>query len=759
MPIVSAANAHAPRTAVLDTEGIGTHESNHRNRHRRARSARSSLPAIMEGTNPIAFLNIPALLLIIAGGTAGRDHGLDELRDVHDRCRRPPIMAFKGSAIDVRAAPSAAWSSSPRRRAATACSRSRRTSPRSTTPTPEGPPARRRRHRLRPRRATILESEVDGHGRSATSRCAELFATAGGFAPTLGILGTVMGLDPRAREPRRAVHARPRASRARSSPRSTACRARTSLPADRQQAQGDVGREVNHRTMVLEAILSIQAGDNPRVLAEKLEASSPPAKRGKQSAESGAPAAPRRPRERQARMSGSRRRRRRTDGGGGHEGGDERWLLTYADMITLLMAPVHGAVVDLVGEHLQVPGAPARRCRRRSSAGARRRQGRPCRASPTRIQGVQTATAEPAVGLELRASSRTRLDPIAQAEQRGRERRRAAGAEPRARSSSRSRPTPARTGFVAASRRTIDQRGLVIRLLTDKVLFDSGQAVLKPTAAAARPSRAADRARRGITNPIARRGQHRQRADLRRRVPVNWELSTARATAVLEFMFHRRRPAQQPLSVAGYADQNPIAPNTTAARPRAQPARRRGRDPQRPRPRRSDPVMKSKLKIILPVPAARPSAAAGPTSSCSRLRPRKAAPPKVVGDAVPAVAGVRRQPDRRALRQGDRRAAARSGRRCPAGGDGRRRRDADARTRSCASIVTERPHRHRHRRPDRPHPRATRCARRSSRICRRRPMIRLRASCSPTWSCSRRRHPADETRSEHRRARVGAERR
>ena len=42
--------------------------------------------------------------------------------------------------------------------------------------------------------------------------------------------------------------------------------------------------EVNHRCMVLEAILSIQAGDNPRVLAEKLESFVPPSERGKEKA-------------------------------------------------------------------------------------------------------------------------------------------------------------------------------------------------------------------------------------------------------------------------------------------------------------------------------------------------------------------------------------------------------------------------------------------------------------------------------------------
>ena len=43
--------------------------------------------------------------------------------------------------------------------------------------------------------------------------------------------------------------------------------------------------EVDYRTMLLEGILSIQAGDNPRLLREKLETFIPPAERGKAKAE------------------------------------------------------------------------------------------------------------------------------------------------------------------------------------------------------------------------------------------------------------------------------------------------------------------------------------------------------------------------------------------------------------------------------------------------------------------------------------------
>ena len=120
-----------------------------------------------------------------------------------------------------------------------------------------------------------------------------------------------------------------------------------------------------------------------------------------------------------------------------------------------------------------------------------------------------------------------------------------------------------RHGFANDISTTIDQRGLVIRVLTDKVLFDSGEATIKPAAYPLIDSFARLILKSRLTNPIRVEGNTDN-------VPIsgtfhdNWELSAARATAVLERFLTRGIPPHR-LSVAGFADQNPVAPNSTAA--------------------------------------------------------------------------------------------------------------------------------------------------------------------------------------------------
>jgi chemotaxis protein MotA len=125
---------------------------------------------------------------------------------------------------------------------------------------------------------TILESEVDGmaqrHG-----QISGMFTTAGGFAPTLGIIGTVMGLIHVLENLSAPSTLGPAISGAFIATLYGVSSANLLFLPIGNKLKEMSAAEVNHRYMVLEAILSIQAGDNPRVLAEKLEAYVPPAKR------------------------------------------------------------------------------------------------------------------------------------------------------------------------------------------------------------------------------------------------------------------------------------------------------------------------------------------------------------------------------------------------------------------------------------------------------------------------------------------------
>jgi chemotaxis protein MotA len=116
----------------------------------------------------------------------------------------------------------------------------------------------------------ILESDLDAM-EARHSQQASLFQNAGGFAPTLGIIGTVMGL----------VHVLENLSNPNSlGPAiSTAFIATFYGVASANLYYLPIGNklkkitheEVHARTMIIEGIVSIQAGDNPRVVEEKLK--------------------------------------------------------------------------------------------------------------------------------------------------------------------------------------------------------------------------------------------------------------------------------------------------------------------------------------------------------------------------------------------------------------------------------------------------------------------------------------------------------
>ena len=124
----------------------------------------------------------------------------------------------------------------------------------------------------------ILESDLDAMEARHTQQ-AGLFQNAGGFAPTLGIIGTVMGLvhvlenlsDPDSLGP--AI--------------STAFIATFYGVASANLYYLPIGNklkqishdEVHARTMIIEGIVSIQAGDNPRVVEEKLKTFLDPSER------------------------------------------------------------------------------------------------------------------------------------------------------------------------------------------------------------------------------------------------------------------------------------------------------------------------------------------------------------------------------------------------------------------------------------------------------------------------------------------------
>jgi chemotaxis protein MotB len=243
---------------------------------------------------------------------------------------------------------------------------------------------------------------------------------------------------------------------------------------------------------------------------------------------------------------------RRGRHGGGEVESEERWLLTYADMITLLMAlfmvlfsitSVNKAKLEVLSKTLQeafsgkvLPGGTSIR-----DSGADPKSDKP----PSPEPPIPAITA--VVGEDIRNQ-----DAQAKAKEQEDFKRLKQQIDSYAK----------QKGLQNQVQTVIAQRGLVIRLLTDQVLFDSGQAELKPQATPVLGKVAAILAREGRHQVMVE--GHTDNVPIRGSVfPTNWELSTARASRVVRFLI-AGGVAQMRLSAGGFAALHPIASNDTA---------------------------------------------------------------------------------------------------------------------------------------------------------------------------------------------------
>ena len=135
----------------------------------------------------------------------------------------------------------------------------------------------------------ILEAEIEGMT-ARHRKGAEPFDKAGGFAPTMGIIGTVMGLVHVLQNLSQPATLGPAISGAFIATLYGVGSANIVYYPVANKLKALSSEEVELRTLTLEGILAIQAGDNPRVVADKLLSFIPPSERAAGDEDEGAPA-------------------------------------------------------------------------------------------------------------------------------------------------------------------------------------------------------------------------------------------------------------------------------------------------------------------------------------------------------------------------------------------------------------------------------------------------------------------------------------
>lgn len=220
--------------------------------------------------------------------------------------------------------------------------------------------------------------------------------------------------------------------------------------------------------------------------------------------------------------------RRRRGAHGGSHGSGERWLITYADLITLLLAffiIMYAMSKSDVAKYQQMSTSLAKAFKVIDTGGANDKGILPP-ASDKILPAVIPMPEE-----KMLSALKTKIEGEAK-----------------------------NAGLTGKVEVAVTERGLVISI-NNAVFFDPGEAYIKPSIMPVFKRMMLTLGR--MPNHIRIEGHTDNTPISTARFPSNWELSTSRATNVVRYLISAGIIAPNRLSAAGYSEYSPKYPNDT----------------------------------------------------------------------------------------------------------------------------------------------------------------------------------------------------